>query len=72
MMAVAGKGLHEWVAVTLCDFGDPPRRMPVRDHYSIGAALRAYKELCKIYGRTGRCWQETKEGEIINDTGVKK
>lgn len=67
-MAVAGKGLHEWEAVTLCDFGNPTRRDPIRDHYSIEAALRAFKKISKIYGGMGRCWQETREGEIINDT----
>lgn len=66
-MSVSGKGLHEWVAVTLCDFGDPLKTMPIRDH-SLEAAMNAFKGLSRTYGKCGRCWQETREGEIINDT----
>lgn len=67
-MSVAGKKKHEWVAVTLCDFGQNGRREEIRHHYSIDAALNSFKEICKIYGKKPeRCWQETRDGELIND-----
>lgn len=71
-MSVAGKKKHEFVAQTLCDFGDPTRREVIRDHFSLEAAFRAFDDLKKIYGRKDlgrneRCWQETVDGEIIND-----
>lgn len=77
-MSVAGRTKDQWEVRTYCDFGTPPRREILRTHYSIDAALRAYKELEKIYGSNsslvGRCthaafrvWQETKNGEVIND-----
>ena len=31
-------------------------------------AVRTFEKLSKIYSRHGRCWQETREGEIINDS----
>lgn len=69
VMSVSGKKQDEWVAVTLTDFGDRNRRTEIRRHYSVDAALRAFKEICKIYGRNNeRCWQETREGEILNDS----
>lgn len=58
----------DWEAITLCNFGDPTRREIIARHYSILAALNQYKKIEKIYGRNSfRCWQETKEGAIIND-----
>lgn len=66
-MAVQGKKLNEWIARTYCNFGDPNRKEALRDHYSLDAAFRAYEKINKIYGRSGRCWQETREGVVIND-----
>ena len=68
-MSVEGKSKDEWVAVTLCDFGDPSRREPVRHHYSLECAIRAWKKGAtqrRIWG--GRFWQETREGQVLNDT----
>lgn len=68
-MSVEGKHKDEWVAVTLCDFGQPDRREPVTHHYSIDTALRAWKRnerLRQHWG--GRFWQETRDGQILNDT----
>jgi len=66
-MSVLGKGLHEWEAQTICDFGDSCRKQVIRVHYSLGAAQRAYRKLLKLYGKEGRLWQETKHGTVIND-----
>jgi hypothetical protein len=67
-MSVAGKKHDDWVARTICDFGQQGRREVLRHHYSIEAALNCFKEICKIYGKKPeRCWQETREGEVIND-----
>lgn len=71
-MSVRGMKETDWVAVTLCDFNDPSRRESIRTHYSIDAAVRAFKNLNKIYGDMGRCWQETREGEVINDNRAEK
>jgi hypothetical protein len=72
-MSVAGKKKDEWVAITLCDFGDPNRREILRHHFSVDSAILAFKQIEKIYGRNrltngnGRVWQETRCGSIIND-----
>jgi len=73
-MSVAGKKKSEWEAITLTNFGDPNRREVLRTHFSIEAALRAYKDIKKIYGQnrltnsSSRVWQEDKEGNVINDS----
>jgi len=75
-MPVAGKKKSDWEVRTYCDFGTPPRKEVLRTHFSIDAALNAYKELEKIYGSNSLCshgarvWQETKSGEVINDNLV--
>ena len=72
-MPVAGKKKTDWEVRTYCDFGTPPRKEVLRSHFSISAALRAYKEIEKIYGPNSltksksRVWQETREGKILND-----
>jgi len=68
-MSVKDKKDCDWVAVTLCNFGDPGRRETVTKHYSVDAALRAFSKTEKIYGRNGRCWQEDRDGLVINDNG---
>ena len=73
-MSVAGKKHDEWVALTLTDFGEPPRKEVLRHHFTKEAAYRAWDDLLKNYGRswkTGkkpRVWQETREGETLNDS----
>ena len=73
-MSVLGKKKSEWEARTYCDFAAPPRKEVIRTHFSIEAALRAYKNIEKIYGPNSytkgksRVWQEDKEGNIINDS----
>jgi hypothetical protein len=67
-MSVSGMKKDEWVAATYCDFGCPTRREQIRNHFSIESALNAFAKVSKIYSRHGRCWQETREGEIINDS----
>lgn len=69
-MSVEGKKKSEWEVRTYCDFGTPPRKEVIRSHFSVDAALRAYKEIEKIYGSNSlkhRVWQETKDGDILND-----
>lgn len=67
-MSVAGKTKDDWEYITVCNFGNPSRRHIVRHHFSLQAALNSYKDLKKIYGRNSeRCWQEDREGNIIND-----
>lgn len=71
-MSVAGKKKSDWEVRTYCDFGTPPRKEVLRSHFSISAAIRAYREIEKIYGSnslhgSSRVWQETREGKIIND-----
>lgn len=68
-MSVQGKMKNEWVARTLCDFGQTGRVEVVRHHFTIEAAFNCFNKICKIYGKKPeRCWQETKEGEVINDS----
>ena len=75
-MSVAGKSKDDWVAATFTDFGEKIRKDLLRHHFSIQSALRAYKELKKIYGPNShsntakpcRIWQETRSGEILNDS----
>lgn len=72
-MSVSGKSKHEWVAVTLCDFGTPGRRESIRNHFTMEAAYRAFNDLCKVYGREGwRCWQETRDGDLVNEKIVEE
>ena len=72
-MSVQGKKRNEWVALTLTDFGDPSRREVLRHHFSVEAAYRAWEPICKTYtapwsnNRGQRVWQETREGDIINE-----
>lgn len=66
-MSVKGKKKSEWVAMTLCNFGDESRRETICKHFSEMAAVKAFDKINKIYGRDGRCWQEMKDGRIIND-----
>lgn len=73
-MSVRGKSKHEWVALTLTDFGDKTRKEVLRHHFTVEAAYRAWDDLLKTYGRSWkpgerpRVWQETKDGETINDS----
>lgn len=72
-MSVRGKSREDWVALTLTDFGDKSRREVLRHHFTKEAAYRAWDGLIKIYGRSWikeetRVWQETREGQILNDT----
>lgn len=72
-MSVRGKSREDWVALTLTDFGDKSRREVLRHHFTKEAAYRAWDELIKIYGRSWikeepRVWQETREGQILNDS----
>lgn len=73
-MSVRGKSKEDWVALTLTDFGDKTRRDVLRHHFTIKAAYRAWDGLSKIYGRPWkqgeetRVWQETREGQILNDS----
>lgn len=73
-MSVAGKKQDEWVALTVTDFGEPGRREILRRHFSVAAAVRSWDSISKIYAapwnsRKGqRIWQETRQGEVLNDT----
>lgn len=72
-MSVKGKTREDWVALTLTDFGDKTRRQVLRHHFTKEAAYRAWDGLIKIYGRPWikeetRVWQETREGQILNDS----
>jgi hypothetical protein len=70
-MSVKGKSRHEWVAQTITNFADPKRREVLRNHFSLEAAYRAWHDILKIYGnypQGARVWQETRSGEILNDT----
>lgn len=76
-MSVKGKSRSEWVALTLTDFGDPARREVLRHHFTEAAAFRAWQGIVKIYtrpglnrGRPSRVWQETRAGDILNDSGL--
>lgn len=76
-MSVRGKSRHDWVALTLTDFGDPSRREVLRHHYTVEAAYRAWMGILKTYtapylnrGKPSRVWQETSRGEILNDSGL--
>lgn len=71
-MSVLGKKNDEWVALTLCDFGDPTRRHKIRNHFSMDAAINSFKDICKIYGKNSRCWQETREGVVFNENVLEK
>jgi hypothetical protein len=66
-MPVKGKKKSEWVAMTLCNFGNESRREIIFKHFSETAAVKAFNKINKIYGREGRCWQEMRDGRIIND-----
>ena len=71
-MSVKGMGKNDYVAVTMCDFGDPERKDIIRTHFSREAANRAFRKIANIYnGIHGwRCWQETRwSGVVFNDTG---
>lgn len=69
-MSVKGKKEWQWVARTLCDFGNPNRRSELSKHYSLEAANRAFPRLVRIYGdiHHWRVWQEDRAGKILNDT----
>lgn len=59
----------QYAAYTYCDFGAPPRKDVIRRHGSADTAKRAFKRIAENYAdlHGWRCWQETSEGEIIND-----
>lgn len=78
-MSVRGKRDCDWVAETLCDFGERGRATSLGHHFSVGAAVRhfTWKRILRIYGPYGtsgkrekwRVWQALRAtGEIINDT----
>lgn len=71
-MSVPGMSKDDWVAKTYCDFNSPSRKEVLRTHFSVGAAARAFSKILKIYAQYGRCWQETREGEIINDSNYSR
>ncbi len=66
-MPVAGKTKHDWCAKTLCDFGTPGRRDTLARHFSLAAAVRAFKRINKIYGELHgwNCWQEDRNTTVI-------
>lgn len=68
-MSVKGKKQNEWVAATFTNFGDPSRREILRHHFTEEAAYRAWEGILKIYGKY-RVWQETRQGEILNESGL--
>lgn len=67
---------YGYQAVTFCDFGDKTRREKIARHLSVGAAARRFKSIALCYShlngtpdkQTWRCWQEDREGFVINDT----
>lgn len=80
-MSVRGKRNCDWVAETLCDFGERGRATSLGHHFSVGAAVRyfTWKRLLRLYGpyrvfntsggRRWRVWQVLRAThEIINDT----
>lgn len=75
-MSVSGKKKGEWVAVTLTDFAETGRRHELRHHYTSEAAYRSWEKIFKTYKEcwrdgkmvVARVWQETREGDIINDS----
>lgn len=72
-MSLKGIKKNQFVAVTLCDFGDPERRTIIRTHFSRDAADRAFKRIARIYtGIHGwRCWQEDRfSRSVFNDTTI--
>ena len=64
----------QYVVHTYCDFGEPPRKDSIGRHGSVETAKRAFKRTAKIYADLWgwRCWQETIQGEIINDRAGKR
>ena len=66
-MSVKDKKKNDWVAQTFCDFNDAGRKSVLRNHYSLGAALRAFKGLVKITAY-GNMWLKTRDGNILKDT----
>jgi hypothetical protein len=66
-MSVRGKKKDDWVARTLCDYGDKTRKDTITHHFSEEAAFRSFEKINNIYGKEWRCWQEARDGRIIND-----
>lgn len=68
----AEKGVEEWVAAIYCDYGNPEIKKIIRRSYSLETAKRTWEKFKKFTNRGAwRCWQETKAGKILNDTGNK-
>lgn len=59
----------QYAAYTYCDFGDPARKEIIYNHTSVATAQRAFSRLARIYNKLHgwRCWQETTQGDIINE-----
>jgi len=48
-MSVKGKKEDDWVAKTVCDFGEVGREETLTHHYYLSTAFRAYRKHWDIY-----------------------
>ena len=59
----------DWVIATYCDYGKKNNKKVIRLSYSIVSGNNCWDRFKKAFSKNGyRCWQEDKDGNIINDS----
>jgi hypothetical protein len=65
----ANKSLKDWVVATYCDYGKENNKTVLRFSYSLKSSVGSWCKLRKPFSKNGyRCWQEDREGNILNDS----
>lgn len=63
------KTVKDWVVAIYCDHGNPGSKRLIRASYSEESGKKSWAKFHKMFSQNNwRCWQETKDGKIINDT----
>ena len=65
----ADKKIDDWIVATYCDYGKKNEKRVIRLSYSLESSKSAWKKFNKPFSKNGyRCWQEDREGNILNDS----
>jgi hypothetical protein len=67
----ANKKKDDWVVGMFCDYGTPGKKRLIRASYSLESSKHSWVRIHKMFSKNGfRCWQEDRNGKVINDTGA--
>jgi hypothetical protein len=63
------KAKKDCLFIIYCDYGIPNQKMIVRRSYSEESAKNSWKKFNKNFSQGNwRCWQENKQGKIVNES----